>query len=588
MAGRIFINYRRDDSIATAGRLHDRLAHTFGRNNLFMDVDHIPAGVDFVDHLNTQLAACDVFLAVIGLHWLDAKDESGRRRIDNPDDFVTLEIAAALARDIRVIPVMVDGAQMPKASDLPEYLKPLVRRNAVEVRNAQFGRDADALAEKVRAALKGARPGSSRWPTATASAVALLLAGWIGLYQMGVPVWMPWTPGVIQPDTGGAKKANANADAKRVAEAKANADAEAKRQAEEASYQAARGDAGKLQSYVSACTVCAFAQDARQEIASIERQREQARPEAEAARQDCNRLAAGPGDRELPPGIVGVGLTQMDSGRAVAACRKALDTYPDEPRLLFLLGRAFHAAKNYAEALPLYRNAADLGDVRATNNLGVMYQNGLGVTKDEAEAVRLYRKAADLGEAIAIDNLGWMYANGRGVAKDEAEAVRLYRKAADLGNARAMNNLGMMYENGRGVANDETEAVRLYRKAADLGNANAMTNLGWRYENGVGVAKDEGEAVRLYRKAADLDNARAMTNLGVMYAFGVGVGKDEGEAVRLYRKAADLGYARAVTNLAVMYANGLGVAKDEAEAVRLYRKAADLGNVDALEFLRDR
>ena len=74
MAGKIFINYRRDDSAGTAGRLHDRLAQTFGRNNLFMDVDHIPAGVDFTEYLHNQVAACDVFLAVIGPDWLDAKD----------------------------------------------------------------------------------------------------------------------------------------------------------------------------------------------------------------------------------------------------------------------------------------------------------------------------------------------------------------------------------------------------------------------------------------------------------------------------------------------------------------------------------
>jgi hypothetical protein len=103
MAGKIFINYRRDDSISTAGRLHDRLAQTFGRHNLFMDIDHIPAGVDFVEYLNSQVAMCDVFLAVIGPNWL-AKDDDGRRRFDNPDDFVTIEIAAALERKIRVIP----------------------------------------------------------------------------------------------------------------------------------------------------------------------------------------------------------------------------------------------------------------------------------------------------------------------------------------------------------------------------------------------------------------------------------------------------------------------------------------------------
>ena len=123
MAGKIFINYRRDDSIGMAGRLHDRLAQTFGRDKLFMDVDHIPAGADFVAHLNSQVAACEVVLVVIGRNWLRAKDKAGQRRLHQSDDFVAIEIAAALARNIRVIPVLVDGARMPKESELPDSLK---------------------------------------------------------------------------------------------------------------------------------------------------------------------------------------------------------------------------------------------------------------------------------------------------------------------------------------------------------------------------------------------------------------------------------------------------------------------------------
>ena len=260
MAGKIFINYRRDDSISTAGRLHDRLAQTFGRKNLFMDVDHIPAGVDFVDYLPSQVAACDVFLAVIGPNWLDAKDDDGRRRFDNPDDFVTIEIAAALARNIRVIPVLVDGARTPKADKLPDSIKLLVRRNAVEVRNTNFGRDAEALITKVHEALKTARPVTRRWPfiarlaerlwarrMVAGSATALLLVGWIG-YQMGVPVWVPsmqWMQRAQQPEPRVDKaKAAADAEAKRKAaeaeqqrQAKAEADADAKLKAAEAEQQ---------------------------------------------------------------------------------------------------------------------------------------------------------------------------------------------------------------------------------------------------------------------------------------------------------------------------------------------------------------
>ena len=153
MAVKIFINYRRDDSIGMAGRLHDRLAQTFRRDNLFIDVDNIPAGVDFVTHLNSQVAACGVILVLIGPNWLRAKDKAGQRRLHQPDDFVAIEIAAALARDIRVIPVLVDGTRMPKASDLPDSLKPLARRQAVEMRHAHFGKDAEALLARMGEAL---------------------------------------------------------------------------------------------------------------------------------------------------------------------------------------------------------------------------------------------------------------------------------------------------------------------------------------------------------------------------------------------------------------------------------------------------
>ena len=159
MSDKIFVNYRRENSIGTAGRLRDRLAEAFGEENLFMDIDNIPAGVDFAADLNNQVTACRVFLAVIGPNWLDMKDESGVRQLDNPDDFVTIEIAAALARgDIRVIPVLVDNARMPKADKLPDSIKPLVRRNAVELRNSQFRRAAEMLVARMR----GRQQGQSR------------------------------------------------------------------------------------------------------------------------------------------------------------------------------------------------------------------------------------------------------------------------------------------------------------------------------------------------------------------------------------------------------------------------------------------
>jgi cytolethal distending toxin subunit A len=188
LAGGIFISYRRDDSHGTAGRLRDRLVRDPRSSYVFMDVDNIPAGVDFVEYVNDQVAGCDVLLAVIGPNWLDAEDDTGQRRLNNLGDYVRVELAAALARKIRLVPVLVDGARMPRADELPDDLKPLVRRNAFELRNAHFGRDADALAESILEERKTVRAKTGRWVASGAGAAVLmlLLVGWIGL----VP-W-PW------------------------------------------------------------------------------------------------------------------------------------------------------------------------------------------------------------------------------------------------------------------------------------------------------------------------------------------------------------------------------------------------------------
>jgi tetratricopeptide (TPR) repeat protein len=179
MAGNIFINYRRDESGHVAGRLHDSLAPTFGRDKLFMDVDNIPVGRDFEDYLKRQVAACDAMLAIIGPNWLIAKDEAGQRRLDNPEDFIVIEIGAALARDIPVVPVLVDGARMPKASELPDSLKLLARRQAVQVRHTNFSSDAETLVRRLREALGYESPGR-KWHVRAiiaVTAVVLLLIG---------------------------------------------------------------------------------------------------------------------------------------------------------------------------------------------------------------------------------------------------------------------------------------------------------------------------------------------------------------------------------------------------------------------------
>ena len=137
----VFISYRRRDEAGFAGRLYDRLEAEFGTDQVFMDVDSIDLGLDFVDVLNASLRVCRALVVIIGKDWLSASDRSGSRRLDNPDDYVRLEIETALERNIRVIPILVDGAQMPRRTDLPPSLAPLARRNGREMSHDRFGSD---------------------------------------------------------------------------------------------------------------------------------------------------------------------------------------------------------------------------------------------------------------------------------------------------------------------------------------------------------------------------------------------------------------------------------------------------------------
>lgn len=177
---KLFISYRRDDSQYQADRLHLALQRAIPKKNIFIDIDGIPAGVDFVKNISDQVGQCDILLALIGPDWLQALDGQGRRRLDNPEDFVRVEIAAALNRGIPVAPILLDDARMPHVDELPPDLAGLTRRNAVEVRRTSFDADAQRLMQKLglvgvsrsamrRAAMAGvlaALVGAAIWATA--------------------------------------------------------------------------------------------------------------------------------------------------------------------------------------------------------------------------------------------------------------------------------------------------------------------------------------------------------------------------------------------------------------------------------------
>jgi hypothetical protein len=156
----IFINYRREDSSGHAGRLFDVLSNHFA-GRLFMDIDNLEPGVDFVDAIEQAVGSCEVLIVIIGREWLTIRNAAGQRRLDDPADFVRLEVESALARKIRVIPVLVQDAPMPRTEELPPSLARLARRNAIELSDARWAYDVDRLVRTIQDILEEIEPAAA-------------------------------------------------------------------------------------------------------------------------------------------------------------------------------------------------------------------------------------------------------------------------------------------------------------------------------------------------------------------------------------------------------------------------------------------
>ncbi|HWP56525.1 MAG TPA: toll/interleukin-1 receptor domain-containing protein [Candidatus Acidoferrales bacterium] len=186
----IFVSYRRQDSAPYAGRLYDRLCARFGAEAVFMDVDDIQPGADFVSLIEEKIGSCDALVAVIGPAWLTSKDRDGKRRLSDARDFVRLEITTALRRNILVVPVLVGGASMPGARDLPEPLAELAERQAVELTDRDFDRGVEKLVAALESlpALRSSTAGESRGRQARApGAIA-----WLALVPVVIFLWFAW------------------------------------------------------------------------------------------------------------------------------------------------------------------------------------------------------------------------------------------------------------------------------------------------------------------------------------------------------------------------------------------------------------
>jgi TIR domain len=220
--GQIFISYRRDDAAGHAGRLYDQLQEDLVGEHIFMDVDAIEPGVDFVQRIEAAVASADVFLAVVGRSWVTVTDEEGRRRLDDPNDYVRREVGTALGREMTVIPVLVGGAAMPKAGQLPDELVPLTRRNALVLSDLEWGAGIRKLVATLRKAMKPEpvpEPAPPPIPPeqddgaaepAAVQTVAPLMAGFAGAAMLVGATALRWDA-LVDPDFGGGTVPNLGA-----------------------------------------------------------------------------------------------------------------------------------------------------------------------------------------------------------------------------------------------------------------------------------------------------------------------------------------------------------------------------------------
>ncbi len=188
MRCQIFISYRRADSGYTAQHLCKEIAGKFHRRRVFFDIDDIKPGVDFRDTIVEKISECDVMLVMMSKEWINVS-QVGRRRLDDPDDTVRLEVETALERNIPMIPVLLDSASMPREAELPPKMKSLARKNAVSVRSGQdYENDVARLIDGIKIHLKPARLNVAslikNFPRSPATRNAL--AATISLYTVGL------------------------------------------------------------------------------------------------------------------------------------------------------------------------------------------------------------------------------------------------------------------------------------------------------------------------------------------------------------------------------------------------------------------
>jgi hypothetical protein len=434
---RVFLSYRRDDTAAYAGRLYDRLVAHFGANQVFIDIDQIEPGEDFVEVINQKVSETRALAVLIGRHWLDATNVEGKRRLDDPEDFVRLEVKAALDRGLKVIPVLLGGATMPRAQQLPEALASLSRRNAIEISDTRFHHDVDRLIEALERQVSAAvpiapRPGDSvqETPSHTESSDSAKTA-----VHASPPLSAarPVAPDVVE-----------QAEIQREGEQLASSGAEQFKRRRLVMIAASIG-AVLIVALGTGVVRNPFAGWGGPSIDDLARQKD---AWVEAFK------------KENP-----------------AATKADLDFANGE---LYRLGeyRGLSVGRNWLFATNSYADAAAEGHIAAHVHLVNLFNEGTGEPKGEdAALVKYLLDRAKNGDKPAELQTALAYEFGLGVAQSYAEAMRWHVSAADRGNVYSAYRVGEMYRLGLGVEQDAGKAIPWYQKAAARGYEEAETRL---------------------------------------------------------------------------------------------------------------
>ena len=507
MLGGVFICYRRQDSGGYAGRIYDRLAKRLGRKSVFIDVDNIPPGLDFVDVLSERVGKCDALIAVIGRNWVSISDKENRRRIDDPRDFVRIEIEAALERGVRVIPVLVEGADVPGPEDLPESLKMLSRRQGIEISMTRF----DSDVRKLLRALSELEEELRQREAAEAERVAR----------------------EERETREAAEAAEKSEQARRLADAEAQRAIEERRAREAAEAERAAGQERERRDAAEAVEKAERARQLAEAEAqrAIEERRAREAAEAErAARQEREtREAAQNAERErLQTEVKAVEV----AGEADAARR----TKEEEPQIAAAKAANAGFRPGAVEEAKAPGRAAEAATAKTEGQPASALSEpspGSAAAQAPAEPARLSGGGMKfvviatavgvvIGAALLLLPSRNIFAEAAFSAVVIGAALLLLRlspvpvtKLTTPTTPQGQYEMGNNFYCGLGGFNqDHYIAMYWFRKAADQGYSDAQFMLGWLYETGLGVGwGDPRLAKAWYQKAADQGSEDAKAGL---------------------------------------------------------------------------